>query len=165
MDDKILEAFVDFKCVQQAIQIKKKLDEHEKSWEEFAEWVQDKAKRTAEERTIRYEKGQSPQSVEDDTTLVKRRCPRCSASSLHLIPVNECCQSQVGGNWKSMWYCEECDWDQLSRKSVWEEKKPYIVATNAEKPRHAKKKKKKSRIIMPNEHRMLYYGDQRRRRR
>lgn len=48
-----------------------------------------------------------------------KRCPACK-SIMGLMPVNSMPSNQIGGVWKSMWFCPDwrnCDYEELSKES------------------------------------------------
>lgn len=52
--------------------------------------------------------------------LTNQLCPICSNNML-IYPVNDSKCRQVGGNYKSQWYCSSCGESILSERSVKEE--------------------------------------------
>jgi len=54
---------------------------------------------------------------------LKTICPKCTATSLRLYPVNDTNRTMVGGNWKSQWACPDinCGFEKYSTRSVKEE--------------------------------------------
>lgn len=105
MDDKILEAF-SFASIQDCKNIKFVLDEHGISWDEFLDWVSEKARRLKEQQVL---------------TRVRRPCPDCKRP-MRLATVNSNMADQVGGDYKSQWYCS-CGKDIFSKLTLQEELK------------------------------------------
>jgi hypothetical protein len=116
MDDKIVEAF-EFGKLQECKNIKLKLDEHNVSWEEFFEWLDEAATRIK----------MTPRRVIPDIPrkVLKRKCPKCK-SWLTLNTVNNHPGLMVGGDWKCQWFCMHCEWEQLSKEEIIKEAQPYI---------------------------------------
>ncbi len=118
--DKILEAF-EFGKIQECVNIKLKLDEHDISWEEFLEWVEKRAKEPMPVRDPR-EVPYPPNAV------LKRLCPGCEKHYLDLSEVNNDNPGMmVGGTSKCQWFCLWCAWEEYSDKDVKEEAEPYIT--------------------------------------
>ena len=142
MDDKVLEAF-SFGRIQECGNIVRKLNEHGIPWEEFIDWVDTKTQSMTTQ-------------CQQQTSRV---CPECGGW-LSISDVNATKCSQVDGDWKSMWYCDNCAWNELSEVSSMEEKQKYpapATSTNGtpdEKPEvimtpRPKIKKTKRRIVDP----------------
>lgn len=127
--NEILQAF-DGSVLQSVNQVRKKLREHNVSWKAFDEWVSSKSYYKPKVKAV--------------------PCPECG-STARLQEINTKSCNQVAGNWKSMWVCDQCGWNQMNLE-------PLSAATEIAKK---SKPKRKGRIVRPDEHRMLYYGRRR----
>lgn len=166
---KALEAFQGA-TLQSVNQVKRKLEAYGISWHEFDEWLakEKEGGRLPKRKHVRPQTG--------------RECPVClengQSRNLKLMDVNATKCTQLGGPWKSMWYCGWCEWDEVSELTAAEEGAKHAIERSnldpdsnairrldAEVKSHRKKrtKKKKSLIVRPSEHRMLYYKSTRRR--
>lgn len=124
----ILQAFSGA-TLQSVSQVRKKLRKHGISWAEFDGWIE------------------SRNYYETKPKILP--CPECGKSAaLHEVNTKPC--NQQDGDWKSMWMCDACGWNQLNLETTEEQAK----LVKGLKP---KSKKRKGRIIHPNEYRMLYY--------
>ena len=105
MEDKILEAFK-FGTLQECLSIKRKLDEHNISWDEFTDWMKDTSHRL---RPIHGE------------AVIAKVCPECK-SLMRLFQVNTPNKStEVGGDFKSQWQCIGCGYDIFNKSTTQEE--------------------------------------------
>lgn len=178
MED-ILQAF-SFNNLQSALQIKAVLDKHSITWDKYRQWIQkrldsgeppplrpmpERIRTKLEKSNITWE--QFIDWIEmvrhmrlPDEIVVndnrERACPECG-QPMKQWPVNSHAGDQVGGDWKSMWNCKYCGYDELDPSMI-----PTKVVKTTKTPRKAQKPK--SRIIDPKNVRMLYYGNRRRRR-
>lgn len=176
--DKILLVFEGrFAYIQAYTQIKRLLEKHGVSHEEFEEWKKGKAKRVAQAKTTQTrtrKKSYVPPSPQKQT---RRACPECG-EWLQLTEVNNapCCMTD-DPDMHSVWTClgsikkkdsdgewievPTCGWQEFSKKYPAEEAEPYIedIPVNEPRPivRARNKKRKKSRIVHPRDHNMLYY--------
>lgn len=169
--DKVLQAF-SFRDLQSAIMIKRQLDKNDISWDDYTVWVKkhvvnatkplmpmpdairsrlDRANLTWDaftawldgERVLRQ--GNIP--IPAETKL----CPECN-HPLAFEPVNTTTSNQVGGDWTSMWFCDECSYSELNIDKVMPPRPKLVL----------QQKSRKSKIVRPCDHKMLYYGNKRR---
>lgn len=92
------------KVVSGAAQINKKLKEHGYTWEDVEEYLD---------------------SGKTDTPFLATAfravlCPHCKENKMLLEMVNTCAGNQVGGDYKSRWYCEKCDVSIMNKESMLE---------------------------------------------
>lgn len=147
--------------LQSVNQVKRKLETYGINWHEFDEWV-----------TYRFE-AQALTNRWYPQIEISRECPECAKNNVHrplrIMDVNTTTCTQVGGNWGSMWYCNWCEWTELSTKSEREESAPYRIKESTSRKefgppkQRVTMKKSRSRIVDPKDHRMLYYKHPRRR--
>lgn len=120
MDDKILNVFR-FGVIQDCLNIKRKLDKYDISWEEFEAWVTEKAKTYIPPSVVKEEHRipNIPMSV------LKRHCPECKGW-LKLYEVNKTASTKVDKELKSQWFCRICGWEEFSTKDIVEEALPFV---------------------------------------
>ncbi len=136
MDDRILEAFA-FGKIQECKNIKLKLDEHNISWDEFLEWVEDMSKRVIP--------APNPRIPATPETVLKRKCPECD-NYVGLFEVNNHPSTMVDEGYKTQWSCKWCGWDEYSRNNILQEAEPYIETMEVRYiPLSAKDRKKERR--------------------
>lgn len=85
------------------------------SIEEFNAWVE-------KELDARFNKV-------DLLLKVERRCPECDAP-LTINPVNTSKRNRIEGNWSSMWFCDNCGWNEMSTVEARAESQKYLVPIN-----------------------------------
>lgn len=113
--EKVFEAFT-FGKLQECKNIKSVMDQHGISWEEFIDWLQ------VATQTRSY---RNPNLPPTPKRFLIRRCPICgSYTDIHEVNHMACCQ--IGGKWKSQWFCSSCGWDEYSEKTITEEAKGFI---------------------------------------
>lgn len=158
--DKLLGTFT-LRVLQSVGQVRRMLDSESVPWEDFDSWL-------AETLASHVDTDNRPLKVE-------RLCPDCG-ELLVLMSVNTTNKNRVEGNdWSSMWFCDECNWNELSAFPRVIESDKYMVEVTDEEwdkiqkstvpDRNFKKSKTKTkkRIVSPRDHHMLYYRNPRRR--
>lgn len=168
----ILQAF-SFNNIQSSLQIKHTLDKKGISWDEYEQWVSNRAKEEASPPLrpmpdrIRTKLDKAGISWEDFSRWIEmvkqtrlpeelmvdipeqRACPSCG-QTMKQTRVNTMKCNQVGGDWKSIWNCSRCGYDKLDKEGI------------VTKPIKVHKRKQQSRIIDPKRVNMLYYSKKRR---
>ena len=86
------------------------LRDNKVSMDEIIDYIEDLKKN--------IQKNQKKQNKKRDQWLnIALKCPECN-TIMQLSQVNDHTGNQVGGNWKSQWFCPKCGYDIYNKETV-----------------------------------------------
>lgn len=146
--ERLLRTF-DFGEMQTALQINRKLNKLGLDWNDYEEWIiglqkdpdfhpplapmPERIRRKLERARLDWKifnRWVDVVWLKPRSEVVRRRCPECG-KSVEIHSINNNPEMMYGDKkYKTWWFCPNCHWEELSKKSIDEEMKKHLVRNN-----------------------------------